>query len=163
MPCRSAIHQVYCHNAMCIHEIEFCMGDSPGLLRGQRPAHCCGVSRADACKWRKTQLITVQSHISKGWPLQNTIQRHRHRRELLVKKSSLNCNTAQTCLYIGKSHDGPSACKRGETESHLPLLCAGEEMGLGKTVEVAALVLSHPAPPLQSTPETTAEGLIVSK
>ncbi|DBB09876.1 TPA: hypothetical protein ACH3X3_001489 [Trebouxia sp. C0006] len=39
----------------------------------------------------------------------------------------------------------------------------GEEMGLGKTVEVAALVLSHPAPPLQSTHKTTADGLIASR
>ncbi|KAL0037370.1 hypothetical protein WJX79_004318 [Trebouxia sp. C0005] len=39
----------------------------------------------------------------------------------------------------------------------------GEEMGLGKTVEVAALVLSHPAPPVQSTRETTGDGLIVSR
>ncbi len=41
---------------------------------------------------------------------------------------------------------------------------AGEEMGLGKTVEIAALVLSNPAPPpLQTEDETTAEGLIVSR
>jgi len=39
----------------------------------------------------------------------------------------------------------------------------GEEMGLGKTVEVAALVLSHPAAPLQSTRETTRDGLIASR
>ncbi|KAL0020479.1 hypothetical protein WJX77_009137 [Trebouxia sp. C0004] len=39
----------------------------------------------------------------------------------------------------------------------------GEEMGLGKTVEVAALVLSHPAAPLQSTCETTRDGLIASR
>lgn len=38
----------------------------------------------------------------------------------------------------------------------------GEEMGLGKTVEVAALVLSHPAPPLMPEGIFTADGLLVS-
>ncbi len=39
---------------------------------------------------------------------------------------------------------------------------AGEEMGLGKTVEVRALVLSHPAPSLQPAC-TTADGLLLSR
>ena len=36
-------------------------------------------------------------------------------------------------------------------------------MGLGKTVEVAALVLSHPMPALQLQQETTADGLLISR
>ncbi len=36
-------------------------------------------------------------------------------------------------------------------------------MGLGKTVEIAALVLSRPAPSLQMTGVTTADGLFVSR
>ena len=40
---------------------------------------------------------------------------------------------------------------------------AGEEMGLGKTVEIAALVLSCPAPPLQAKHELTADGLLISR
>ena len=42
-------------------------------------------------------------------------------------------------------------------------LLAGEEMGLGKTVEIAALILSRPAPPLQSGHKTTADGLLLSR
>ncbi|KAA6425323.1 MAG: SNF2 family DNA-dependent ATPase [Trebouxia sp. A1-2] len=51
---------------------------------------------------------------------------------------------------------------------HLARLCLnvppmphGEEMGLGKTVELAALILSRPAPPFAGT--TTADGLLVSR
>ncbi len=36
-------------------------------------------------------------------------------------------------------------------------------MGLGKTVEIAALVLSRPAPSLQISAVTTADGLFVSR
>lgn len=40
---------------------------------------------------------------------------------------------------------------------------AGEEMGLGKTVEIAALMLSRPAPELQPAHQTTSDGLLVSR
>ena len=41
---------------------------------------------------------------------------------------------------------------------------SGEEMGLGKTVEIAALVLSNPAPqPEQPEQETTDKGHLVSR
>lgn len=36
-------------------------------------------------------------------------------------------------------------------------------MGLGKTVEIAALILSRPAPPLQTAHQTTADGLLISR
>ncbi|KAL3157879.1 hypothetical protein ABBQ32_012289 [Trebouxia sp. C0010 RCD-2024] len=39
----------------------------------------------------------------------------------------------------------------------------GEEMGLGKTVEIAALMLSRPAPELQPAHQTTSDGLLVSR
>lgn len=40
---------------------------------------------------------------------------------------------------------------------------AAEEMGLGKTVEIAALVLSNPAPPLQPQQAVTEQGHLVSR
>lgn len=60
--------------------------------------------------------------------------------------------------------------QRGQQQQHrdyflsrVPKLLAGEEMGLGKTVEIAALILSRPAPPLQPAHQTTADGLLISR
>lgn len=60
--------------------------------------------------------------------------------------------------------------QRGQQQQHryyclsrVPNLLAGEEMGLGKTVEIAALILSRPAPALQTVHQTTADGLLISR
>ena len=51
----------------------------------------------------------------------------------------------------------------GSSAATRVVVSAGEEMGLGKTVEVTALLLSNPAPALQPEQETTADGLVVSR
>ena len=56
-----------------------------------------------------------------------------------------------------------SSSKTDDVSIIVPNLLTGEEMGLGKTVEIAALILSRPAPPLQSEHNTTADGLLISR
>lgn len=86
---------------------------------------------------------------------------------LLVRLAVLSACRRTCCTheYAPWAADAPETDIFPATSQikHYSLLHPGEEMGLGKTVEVAALVLSRPAPPLQSNQEMTADGQLISR